>query len=119
MIAALESKLADLRTSLVQIGDIRPHWTEQPLINGMIRRRVSSIEVEGRPYEVSERFMQSLAARFHVGREFFRYFTPDEVFTRVQAVHPRSLVRLATHSGRALGMSNPARPIVRPRNATR
>jgi len=58
--------------------------------------------------------MQSLAARFHVGREFFRYFTPDEVFARVQEVHPRGWVRLTTDRDLALGMSNPDRPAVHP-----
>lgn len=114
MVAVLEKRLGELDTTVARIGDIRPRWTEQQLKTGVVRRRLSSIEVNGRSFKVTLRFMQSLAARFHVGPEFFRYFTPDEVFERVQNVHPRSSVRLTTDGDHALGMSNPAKPLVRP-----
>lgn len=114
MVAALSEQLAGLRRQVLRLGDIRPRWTEKRLKTGVTRRVISGIQVGDREYKVTERFMQSLAARFHVGQEFFRYFTPDEVFARVQEVHPRSLVRLTTDGKLALGMSNPDLPIVHP-----
>ena len=114
MEALLEEKLHGIKTTLARIGDIRPTWTQRVLKTGVLSRMLSRIEVDGRSFEVTDRFTQSLASRFHVGKEFFRYFTPDEVFGRVQEVHPRSLVRLTTDGDRALGMSSPAKPIVRP-----
>lgn len=114
MVALLTEQLAALQRQVVRIGDIRPRWIEKRLKTGVTRRSISRIQVGDREYQATDRFMQSLAARFHVGQEFFRYFTPDEVFDRVQEVHPRSLVRLTTHGQVALGMSNPDRPTVHP-----
>ncbi len=114
MIETLESRISKLTTRCVRIGDIVPRWTEEETPSGLLCRRLSTVEVDGRPLAVSARFTRSLAARFHVGGEFFRYFTPDEVFERVQRVHPRAHVRLTTDGDVALAMSNPARPIVRP-----
>lgn len=114
MIGTLERKLDNVKATLTRIGDIRPIWTEKILKNGILGRTVDSIVVNDKPYRVTSRFMQSLAARFHIGREFFRYFTPDEVFQRVQEVHPRTHVRLTTDGQLALGLSNPAKPMIRP-----
>ncbi len=119
MVAALTERFAGLRTQVVQIGDIRPRWTEKRPKTGVARRAISDIEIGDREYRVTGRFMQSLAARFHVGQEFFRYFTPSEVFARVQETHPHSLVRLTTDGNAALGMSNPDRPIVHPQELCR
>ncbi len=114
MIDDIENRLKTVGTTYVRIGDMIPRWTEAESTNGPARRRLSTIEVAGRPYAVSDRFLRSLALRFHVGSEFFRYFTPDEVFERVQRVHPRTTVRLTTDRDTALGMSNPSRPYVSP-----
>jgi hypothetical protein len=119
MIHALEGRLGQLDTTCVQIGDIVPRWTQTETSSGLARRRLSTIDVDGRPYGVTDRFTRSLALRFHVGSEFFRYFTPDEVFERIQQVHPRATVRLTTDGERALGMSNPAKPYVRPQELCR
>jgi hypothetical protein len=114
MVAPLAQQLAGLRTHVAPIGDLHPRWSERLARTGVGRRRISHIEIGSREYGVGDRFMQSLVARFHIGREFFRYFTPDEVFTRVQEVHPQSRVRLTTDGELALGISNPDRPIVQP-----
>lgn len=119
MVAAVREQLAGLKRRTLQIGDIRPKWTEKRVKSGGTRRTLSGIIVGDCEYKVTDRFMQSLAARFHIGHEFFRYFTPDEVFARVQEVHPRNLVRLTLHGKSALGMSNPDRPIVEPHELCR
>lgn len=114
MVAQLAQRLSKVEERVVDIGDIRPKWMEQRLKTGIVRRRISTLEVGNDEYRVTDRFLQSLASRFHVGPEFFRYFAPDEVFDRVQAVHPYTRVRLVTDGDSVLGLSNPARAIVRP-----
>jgi len=114
MLAKLMDRLSDLRSIDVQIGHIRPSWSDKQLNSGIVNRVLHTVTVNDQDYIVTPRFLQSLAARFHIGREFFRYYTPSEVFQRVQIVHPRHHVRLTVDGEYALGMSNPARPYVTP-----
>ena len=119
-LVAFENKLADMRTEYVSIGDIRPKWSERMENNGITNRRLTSITLPGgESLEVTPRFTKSLAARFHVGDTFYKYFTPDEVFERVQRTHPRTRVRLMIDKKRALAMSNPGRPFVQPEDMCR
>jgi hypothetical protein len=119
MVAVLTEQLAGLHRQVVRIGDIQPIWSEERRRAGIDRRAIGRIKVHDREYHVTDRFMQSLASRFHVGGDFFRYFTPSEVFTRIQEVHPRGRVRLTTDRDTVLGMSNPDRPIVHPEELCR
>jgi len=119
-LVAFENKLSDLRTVSVSIGDIRPKWSERAENNGITNRRLTWIALPGgEVLEVTPRFIRSLAARFHVGNEFYKYFKPDEVFERIQQVHPRTHVRLMIDGKRALAMSNPTKPFVQPEDMCR
>jgi len=119
-LVAFENKLSDLRTVNLSIGEITPKWSEKVENNGITNRSLTWIMLPGgETLEVTERFLKSLAARFHVSNGFFKYWTPDEVFERVQQVHPRTRVRLMIDRKRALAMSNPAKPFVQPEDLCR
>lgn len=119
-LVAFENKLSDLSTVNHSIGEISPVWSEREENNGIVNRSLTWIVLpDGRKLEVTDRFLKSLAARFHVSAAFFKYFKPDEVFARLQEVHPRTRVRLMIDKGRALAMSNPAKPFVQPEDLCR
>jgi len=119
-LVAFENKLSDLRTVVMSVGEIIPTWSEKTENNGIVNRALTWITIPGgERLEVTERFLKSLAARFHVSAAFFKYFKPDEVFARVQEVHPRTRVRLMIDRKRALAMSNPGKPFVQPEDLCR
>jgi len=119
-LVAFENKLSDLRTVVMSVGEIVPTWSERTENNGIVNRALTWITIPGgEKLEVTERFLKSLAARFHVSAAFFKYFKPDEVFARVQEVHPRTRVRLMIDRKRALAMSNPGKPFVQPEDLCR
>lgn len=123
-LVAFENKLADLGTLSMDVGEIQPHWDESTENNGIVKRRLTWITVPAglgktKKLQVTPRFLRSLAARFHVGEAFFKYFTPEEVFDRLQKVHPRVRVRLTVDKDKALAMSNPAKGIVHPEDLAR
>ena len=122
-LVAFENTLTDLSTLNMNIGDITPIWSESTENNGIAKRRLTHITIPDgggtKKLEVTQRFLKSLAARFHVGESFFKYFPPDEVFARIQEVHPRTRVRLTIDKGKALAMSNPTKGIVHPEDLVR
>ena len=114
MVATLAERLAQLETVQTPIGAIKPLWGEDRRGSASTRRVFSGIELGGRTLNVSGRFMESLWRCFRIGPVFFRYYAPQEVFSRIQEVHPRSRVRLVIDGNTALGMSDPQRPVVGP-----
>lgn len=123
-LVAFENTLPDLGTLNMDVGEITPTWSEKTENNGIVNRRLTWITVPDgkggeKKLEVTPRFLKSLAARFHVGEAFFKYFQPDEVFERLQQVHPRTRVRLTVDRNRALAMSNPTKGIVHPEDLVR
>ncbi len=123
-LAAFENTLPNLGTLSMDVGEIVPIWSERIENNGIVNRRLTWITVPDgsggtKKLEVTPRFLKSLAARFHVGEAFFKYFQPDEVFERLQKVHPRTRVRLTVDKNRALAMSSPTKGIVHPEDLVR
>lgn len=123
-LVAFENDLPNLSTLSMDVGDIVPTWSEKEENNGIVSRRLTWVTVPNgsggtNKLEVTPRFLRSLAARFHVGEAFFKYFAPDEVFARLQKVHPRTRVRLTVDKGKALAMSNPTKGIVHPEDLVR
>jgi len=121
---AFENTLPDLATLSMDVGEIKPTWSEKVENNGIVNRRLTWITVPDgtgrhKKLKVTPRFLRSLASRFHVGESFFKYFPPDEVFARLQKVHPRVRVRLTLDKNRALAMSNPTKGIVHPEDLVR
>src|SRR5690606_12132068 len=64
------------------------------------------------------RFIKSLSKRFHLSEYFFNYFTPAEVFERIQNVHPRSRIRLVSDNDYALAVSWTSSPQINPEGLT-
>jgi len=123
-LVAFENTLPNIGTLSMDIGEIKPTWSEKTENNGIVNRRLTWITVPNgkggvRKLEVTPRFLRSLAARFHIGDAFFKYFPPDEVFARLQQVHPRTRVRLTLDKNRALAMSSPTKGIVHPEDLVR
>jgi hypothetical protein len=58
------------------------------------KMEVTSIEVEGKYCEPSQRFWDSICSRFGFGPSIFRYFTHAEVFERINNTVPNDRIRL-------------------------
>ncbi len=114
MVAALAKRLARLETIEIPIGAIKPQWGEIRSGAVRLRRVLCGAQIDGRDLRISRRFLASLWKCFRISPTFFHYYTPQEVFGRIQEVHPRSRVRLVIDGDTALGMSDPQRPVVRP-----
>ena len=115
-----ENRLRDMATVNVPLGQVQPRWSENVENNGIVNRHLTFVVLpDGRTLEVTGRFLRSLASRFHVGRDMFKYFPPDEVFARVQMVHPRANIRLMIDGKKALAMSNPTKAWVMPEDICR
>jgi hypothetical protein len=111
VIEQLAGDVAAIRSRNVRIGHLTPEWSEHETDTGVIRR-LEHIKCDGNTYQVTPRFVRSLGVQYHIAENVFRYFTPVEVLSRIQAVRRRSQVRLTTDGNRALALSDPARPFV-------
>jgi len=112
MLDNLAKDLSSVENLDVEIGKIMPIWKEQRLQNGLKRKIINKIEINKKKYNVSQRFLKSMGTMFSINDNIFKYFSPDEVFDRVQRVHPRSEIRLTTVNDTALAMSNIDKPIL-------
>src|SRR6476646_1308033 len=78
------------------------------------KRRVESLRLDGRTVRPSQRFWNSLHHRFGFTSNVFRYFTHEEVFTRISQVAPNDQIRWCLHgdsdgeSGTLLAVTSPA-----------
>jgi hypothetical protein len=55
---------------------------------------IKSVEVEGEEFAPTNRFWQSLYARFRINSSFFRFFNYDEVFKRISERSSNDLIRV-------------------------
>lgn len=85
------------------------------------KRRVDKIEVNNEAHHPSDRFFNSLFARFQFNKAFFKYFNHDEVFLRIAERGGSERLRLCIErsedkdgqpQSQLLAVSNPAKPIV-------
>jgi hypothetical protein len=79
-------------------------------------RKITSINVDGKSYISTERFLTSFCAVYGISPSIFTYFPPDEVVNRIVEVKGASgdRVRLATEpgTGKALAVSLPSKPLL-------
>jgi hypothetical protein len=84
-------------------------------------QRVSHVLLDDEELEPSDRFWNSLMARYQFNRSIFNYFGYDEVFGRISEKEPNDQMRLCIERGetnageprnRLLAVSNPKKPIV-------
>jgi hypothetical protein len=95
-----------------EIGDLTTAWTDVKLNDGRISRKLDSIKFEDKTYSVTNRFIVSVCSKFGMGPNIFNLFTPAEVFERLQAVEPRTRVRIATEGNIALAASTPSKAFI-------
>lgn len=77
---------------------------------------IKSILVDGEPIAPSNRFWESLFAKFGLNRSFFRYFSPNEIFKRIGEKNSGDTIRLCIEGSGAdktlLGATGSNRPII-------
>lgn len=72
-------------TENIAISDLKPVESSRGLF---------CLELDGHPYEVSRRFMNSFARKMKFSSNVLNYFTPEEVFARVSERNPGVRFRL-------------------------
>jgi hypothetical protein len=85
--------------------------------DGRNSRTPDKVSVKGRPLIATKRFWQSLHRRFGFTENFFKWFSPVEVFERISTVASNDKVRWCVEhdskgTEKLLGVSNPGMPIV-------
>jgi hypothetical protein len=104
--------------SSAEIGQFTPYWEDFEQHDGIISRKLTEISLGEdenlKKWKVTDRFMNSFCSKFGIGANVFKYFTPDEVFARVQRVHPRTQVRIVTNDGPGISLacSSPSKAYV-------
>lgn len=82
------------------------------------KEEVTGVIVKGEEYRPSTRFWTSLFARFGFNGAFFKYYSHEEVFTRIAERESRDNMRICierngtTGNNTLLAVSNPVKPIV-------
>jgi hypothetical protein len=81
------------------------------------RRVVEAVAVNGERLDPSNRFWNSLFARYGINSAFFKYYEYEEVFSRISEVEANDRLRICVErqsdgKGRLLAVSNPAKPLV-------
>ena len=107
-----KGKLGGFGEFTAEIGKLVPEWSERRDCNGALRRQIDFIEHEDQPFYATPRFLKSLNRRFGISNKTYNYFTPEEVFGRVQELHPKTEVRVVHDGDDLLAVSNPIRAYV-------
>lgn len=82
------------------------------------KRSIRSVTLNDRPVGTSDRFWNSLFARYGFGRNVFNYFTPEEVFTRIADRRADDRLRFCIYDSpgminpELLAVSNPEKPVL-------
>lgn len=87
----------------------------KPITKGRKKAAVEHIELDGRKMYPTDRFWKSMQMRFRFRKTIFKYFTPDEVFSRITEVDNGMVRYCVENSGdtpKLLAMTNPAKPII-------
>lgn len=88
------------------------------LIRGDIKkpRKITSIKIDGQPFNSTERFITSFCAVYGISPSIFAYFQPDEVVNRIVEVKgvEGERIRIATEAdkNKALAVSLPGKPML-------
>jgi len=96
----------NIKRNGINLSAIKPLWSEKELNNGLIKRRLSGIELDGHTMNVSNRFIDSINSLFNISNSTYFYFEPAEVFERIVQSHPRTSITVTTdnHENIALGV---------------
>jgi len=91
----------------------------KPVAKGRKKSVVDHIELDGRKMYPTDRFWKSMQMRFRFRKTIFKYFTPDEVFSRITETDNGMVRYCIENSGdnpKLLAMTNPAKPIIQYEN---
>lgn len=95
-----------------EIGEVEAEWEDHKSYDSRIQRKLTKINYGDKTLDSTPRFITSLSSRFCFGHSIFNFFTPAEVFERLQMVEPQTKMRVATHHNHCLAVSNPAKAYV-------
>jgi hypothetical protein len=96
------------------INDLAVETTEDKKTG---RKTVDAVLVNDEPIAPSERFWNSLYARYGFNKAFFKYFDHDEVFSRISERETNDRMRMCIErdedgAGTLLACSSPTKPVV-------
>jgi hypothetical protein len=96
------------------INDLAVETTEDKKTG---RKTVNAVLVNDEPIAPSERFWNSLYARYGFNKAFFKYFDHDEVFNRISERETNDRMRMCIErdedgAGTLLACSSPTKPVV-------
>ena len=101
------------------IGDLEVETTEDQKTG---RKIVQNVLVNDEPIQPSDRFWNSLYARYGFNKAFFKYFDHDEVFNRISERESNDRMRMCIErdvdgdgdddGASLLAVSNPTKPVV-------
>ena len=85
------------------------------------RVTLKDLEIDGQPVVATRRFWRSFFSRFGIAENVFRYFSPDEVFNRINEVSADDSFRFcianplepADSKARLLAVTNIKKPVIR------
>jgi hypothetical protein len=96
------------------INDLAVETTEDTKTG---RKTVDAVLVNDEPIEPTDRFWNSLYARYGFNKAFFKYFDHDEVFSRISERESNDRMRMCIErdgdgAGKLLACSSPTKPVV-------
>jgi len=95
-VMGLDGRKADFDVFTANIGEVAPQWDDIKRSDGIVERRMNAIKFQDKVYQTGKRFITSLCSKFGIGESIFCLYDPAEVFERIQKVHPRCRIRIAT-----------------------
>jgi len=89
-------------TITTSIGSLKPAWSEKPNPGGLPIRRLEGFSHDGQSFEATDRFRGSFQDYLGLGNSVYKYYSPDELFTRAQEVHPGAELRITIEGTKSL-----------------
>jgi len=105
-------------TAEYQVHSIRSLSAESHTDPKSGKKSIKSVMVDGRPVTTSDRFWNSLFARYGFGKNVFNYFEPEEVFNRIATKRADDNLRFCFYTqggapqSTLLAVSNPTKPVL-------
>lgn len=91
-ISALEVELGDFDTFSIHEKNVVKDAGSHRVIHG--GQCVRAIIIDGERVVPTNRFWSSIFARYNLGRSFFKYFAPGEIFKRLGEKHDKERIRV-------------------------
>lgn len=104
-------------TATYEIHDIKELHAEVNVDEKTGKRTITGVTLADRPVATSDRFFNSLFARYGINRSFFNYFEPEEVFSRIANRRADDRLRFCLFQDgdtepTLLAVSNPTKPVL-------